>query len=134
MKLKLAGLLLIVVVLFSCSNKEVPIGKWEDNIELSKKQVKFTAAEETITITTKGEGWWISDITLNNDLITGINEIDTTVSNFIIDKVEFKLERKNAKEIQISMTENQTNTKRILFIGLQSGNYFDGIFITQSAK
>lgn len=42
--------------------------------------------------------------------------------------------RKNIKEMHISMTKNQTDFQRALIIGLQNGNYFDGIKVTQAIK
>jgi len=56
-------LLILTAVLFSCSDEKD--GDWDDNIGLSQKEVQFDASENSIVITTKGEGWWINDVSLN---------------------------------------------------------------------
>ncbi|UMB54685.1 hypothetical protein MKD41_04255 [Lutibacter sp. A64] len=132
--IKRIGLLSIIILSLSCCNSDSKesIGLWDDNIKLSQKTVEFSSDKNSIVITTEGEWWWIDMVTLNDDSNFDMNEIDTSASNFIIEESEFKIERKNATEIHIEMNKNETNSERILFIGLQAGNYFDRIIITQS--
>lgn len=124
-------LLLILLSSIACSN-ETLIGKWEDIIKLSQKKVFFDANENTITITTEGEWWWINAISLNNTYID-FSEIDTTLDNYSIVKPEFTFERIDATIIKIKMSENLAETERILRISIEAGDYFDGIVVTQSA-
>lgn len=124
-------LILLFIGVTSCKDEED--GKWNDNIELSQKEVNFTTEENQIVITTQGTGWWISEVTLDGNVQEDIS-IDTTADNFIINTDEFSIERKNATDIYISMQSNLTETDRVLIIGLQDGNYFDGIKITQLAN
>ncbi|WP_405399219.1 hypothetical protein [Maribacter sp. Asnod2-G09] len=42
------------------------------------------------------------------------------------------IERKNAKEINVSMTPNNTGLERTLTVSLQAGNYFDGFNMHQT--
>lgn len=114
----------------SCAAKE---GRWDDNIELSQKEVNFNSTADSITITTKGEGWWISDIRLNNELVN-LESVNTTESVFDIIEPEFVISKKNKKELQVKMTENLKLEQRELIIGVQSGNYFDNIKIIQKGK
>ena len=116
----------------SCDSKE-PDGKWDDNIKLSEKELSISAEINSVVITTEGTGWWIHGIGLNDDWNYDLNSIDTTKKNFVIEEDEFTIERKNATEIHISMTQNETGFERVLVIGLQAGNYADGIKITQTA-
>ncbi|WP_166965440.1 hypothetical protein [Yeosuana marina] len=136
MKSTLNSLLLLVILLttFACSNSDSPIGKWEDNIKLSKKTVQFSADSNSVIITTKGEWWWINNVSLDGSTTFDFGDIDTTKSNFVIEDTEFKIERKNTTEIHIEMTKNQTDAERVLRIGLEAGDYFDGITITQAAN
>ncbi|WP_339626763.1 hypothetical protein [uncultured Maribacter sp.] len=122
---------LILLLSYSCSNDE--IGKWDDNIKLSQKEFQFDSKQNSAIITTEGEGWWISEIYSDKGQTYDFSDTDTTIKNFVIINPDFKLERKNATEISITMFENQTNSERTLKIGLQAGNYFDGIKIIQSA-
>ena len=133
-KLKLIGIVIILISSFSCSNSDRPDGDWDDNIKLSQKEAKLTAENDSIVITTEGEWWWIHNISLNGESNFDLSEIDTNAKNFIVDETEFKIERKNTTEIHIEMTKNQTGSERVLIIGLEAGDYFDGIVITQSAN
>jgi len=133
-KLKLIGIVIILISSFSCSNLDRPDGDWDDNIILSQKEAKLTAENDSIVITTEGKWWWIVNISLNGKSNFDFRGIDTTAKNFIIDETEFKIERKNTTEIHIEMTKNQTGSERVLIIGLEAGDYFDGIVITQSAN
>ena len=135
-KLKLVGIVIILISSFSCSNSDRPAidGDWDDNIKLSQKEAKLTAENDSVVITTEGEWWWIDNISLNGESNFDLSGIDTTTKNFIIDETEFKIERKNTTEIHVEMTKNQTGSERILIIGLEAGDYFDRIIITQSAN
>lgn len=124
---------ILFLSLLSCESDE-PDGKWDDNIKLSTKEVNFSAESNSVIITTEGTWWWISGIGLDDDWNYDISGIDTTEDNFLIEESEFTIERKNANEIHVSMTENQSTTERTLTIGLQAGNYFDGIKIIQSGN
>ena len=132
-RLKSVGILVIIFSVFSCSEPERRDGDWDDNIKLSQKEAELSAEEDAIVITTQGEWWWISHISLNDSLVE-IGDINTTTDNFVIDHPEFRIERKNKTEIHIEMTKNDTNTKRTLVIGLQAGNYFDAIRIIQAGN
>ncbi len=130
---KITFLLVILnLILISCSEKEDKqiIGKWEDNIKLSEKQVKFSNQKDSVKITTEGKNWWFNSIEFNNKQIN-FNRDDYGLKNFIIENSDFRIERKNSQEIYILINKNKTNKKRILLITLQAGDYFDRIEVTQ---
>ena len=56
----------LISLFSSCSDKEDPDGKWDDNIKLSTKSAEFSAGADSITITTEGTWWWINYITVNS--------------------------------------------------------------------
>ena len=124
-------LFLGILTIYSCSNSED--GKWDDNIKLSQKVVSFTAEQNSMVVTTQGTWWWINGIGLNDDWNYDLNQIDTTKDNFVIEEADFKIERTNTTEIHISMKPNQTGLERVVLIGLQAGNYGDGIKVIQAA-
>ena len=131
----LLGLISILFLsVLSCESADQPDGKWDDNIKLSTKEVNFTAEPNSVVINTEGTFWWISEIGLNNDWDYDLSGIDTTQDSFLIEEPEFTIERRNAREIYISMVENQSVDERTLTIGLQAGNYFDGIQIIQAGR
>jgi hypothetical protein len=123
-------LILIVILNLSCSDRKD--GAWDDNIKLSQKELQFDSLENSAIIKTGGDSWWISGIFFKDGQTFDLSNVDTTANNFKITESEFILERKNGKEIAIKLFENTTGSQRILTVGLQAGNYFDGITITQS--
>lgn len=125
-------LFLVLGAVFSCTTKKD--GDWDDIIKLSEKQVTFAAEASSVQINTEGTWWWVHGIGLNDDWTFDLSNIDTSQNNFTIDEAEFKIERKNGTEIYISMTQNETGQERTLTIGLQAGNYADGIRIIQAAN
>lgn len=133
-RLKTIGFLLILLALGSCSKNDEPIGKWDDNIKLSQKEAQFSSAKDSIIITTEGKWWWITEISLNGNSNFDLSGIDLTSDNFTIDETEFKVERRDTTEIYIEMSKNQTDSVRTLVIGLEAGDYFDGIKVTQAAN
>jgi len=123
---------MLIFTQLSCNSEELD-GKWDDNIKLSAKELIVSSDINSTVITTEGRGWWIMDIGLNDNWNYDLSAIDTTQENFVIEEDAFTIERKNATEIHIAMTQNETGQERILVIGLQAGNYSDGIKITQTA-
>lgn len=128
------GIITILFLSFLSCESDTIEGKWDDNIKLSQKEINFTAESNSIVITTEGTWWWINGIGLDDDWSFDTTGIDTSEDNFLIEENEFTIERRNADEIHINMTENQLDVKRILIINLQAGNYFDGIKIIQSGN
>lgn len=124
-------LTVFLLVVLSCSDSKD--GDWDDNIKLSQKEVQFSSTQNNIEILTEGTGWWIGEVSMNGESFD-LNGIDTTKENFTIEQTEFSIERKNSTEVYISMQQNQSETERVLLIGLQAGNYFDGIKVTQSGN
>jgi hypothetical protein len=136
MKKKLLMILFgIFSVLFvACSSDEIkdpPIGRIEDDIKLSKKEASFTAEANTVTITTEYKGWWVNGFALDKVRIDK-GTVNLSSENFIFKNDVFEVEKKNGNTLIITMSKNTTGADRILNIGLQSGNYFDNINITQS--
>ena len=126
---KTAIFIMLSLLMFSCSENE---GAWKDNIQLSQKEAVFSANSDSLTIMANGtDDWWISDVSLDDDFID-IDSINTILDSFDILHGDFIIHKYNQKELKIIMNTNLTDKQRILIIGLQSGNYFDQIKITQS--
>ena len=130
------GIVLFILSSLSCSKSDNNLvdGKWKDNIKLSQKTAQFSTDEDSIIITTEGNWWWIAEISLDGNSNFNIPAIDTTQSDFVIQADEFSIERRNSKELLITMTANPTKQERVLRITLEAGDYFDGIVITKSAN
>lgn len=120
--------LFLAVVVVSCAQDD---GIWDDNIQLSRKNITVDASLNTIEISAKSTNWWLNEISFNGNL-EDLSSIDKFSKNFVYATSEFEVERKeDGKKIVVKMNQNTTNVDRTLQIGLQNGNYFDGITITQ---
>lgn len=132
MKKNIFYLLLTAALFFTIScSKGREIGKWDDNIKLSQKTASFSSNSNSITVTTETTGWWLDGITFNKANVD-LKSIEKTAQNFVLVQPDFKVERKEGNKIIVTMNQNTTNAARLLSIGLQNGDYFDGITITQS--
>lgn len=132
MKKNISYLLLTAALFFTIScNKGREIGKWDDNIKLSQKTASFSSNSNSITVTTETTGWWLDGITFNKANVD-LKSIERTAQNFVVVQPDFKVERKDGNKIIITLNQNTTNADRLLSIGLQNGDYFDGVTITQS--
>ena len=123
-------ILFIGISILSC--KKNTDGKWEDNIKLSTKDIRFDSAQHSYTITTQSTNWWLGGISLNGNNVD-ISNINKLSKNFIVTHSEFQVERQeDGKKIIVSMNQNNTSSDRTLIISLQNGDYFDGIKVTQT--
>ena len=127
-------LITIVIIFYSCSDKKDLMGKWHDNIKLSTKAVEFGANTDSVTITTKGDSWWVTDVTVNNERFNVFESINTGSEKYSIKKDCFVVERRDKNTLFIKADENPNNVKRIIKVELEAGDYFDGVTITQAAK
>jgi|GEM_PF-348443 len=124
--------LFCILALCSCSDKKE--GDWDDNIQLSTKTVEFNASGDSATITTKGSGWWITDFTVDSNTYDVLSEISSETGSYSIKKDCFTVERRNKNTLFVKAETNPLNVKRIMTIGLEAGDYFDRVTITQKAK
>ena len=110
------------------------MGKWHDNIKLSTKAVEFGANTDSVTITTKGDSWWVTDVTVNNERFNVFESINTGSEKYSIKKDCFVVERRDKNTLFIKVDSNTLNVKRIITIGLEAGDYFDRVKIAQPPK
>jgi hypothetical protein len=131
MKHNLTIKLIIIFFAFisiSCTRIE---GKWNDIIKLSAKQATFQANGDSIEISTKGEWWWITDISVNNDWYYNFQNINREADSYKIIQDCFIVERRNKQILFIKVDTNKSNAQRIITVGLEAGDYFDRVTITQ---
>lgn len=130
-------MVLIVFLLFisSCSDKNAPIGKWDDIIGLSIKNAKLTAATDSVIITTEGDWWWINAIAFEDSTYIYYNRDDINLESdsYLIKEEQFVIERKDKNTLFVKINENNTGIERKMNITLEAGNYFDKVTIVQSA-
>ena len=131
------SVLLFIFGLFlftSCDKNRNQDGIWDDNIELSIKDAEFGVKADSILISTKGDWWWVCEITFNDS----INVIDSTINleanSYTIIGDNYVIERRDKNSLFVKLDENITGKERVLLIGLEAGDYFDHVKITQLAN
>lgn len=131
-KLKSVAFLLFLALSISCSSPldEACIGCQDDTIGVSKNLVQFSAESNSITITTKGNSWWFTDIELNGNRID-YNQVNIASHQFKIEEPEFIIERKSANELFIQMNKNNSKIERKLSIDLMHMNFGTRITVIQ---
>ena len=89
---KLILLFLSIILISSCrKEKEEIIGKWDDIIKLSTKNVELKKTTDSVLITTEGTWWWIFGINLNDSTYSYYNNenINITIAFYIIELHSF---------------------------------------------
>lgn len=134
MKQILSITLMIVsfITIYSCSEKE--LGDWDDNIKLSTKAVEFSSLSDSVTIKTGGSKWWVSDVSVNSDWFYGFKDINLEADSYTIQQDCFVVERRDKNTLFIKVDENPLKVQRVITVGLQAGNYFDRVTITQKPR
>jgi len=122
--------LVSAMLLTSCIIRE---GAWKDNIKLSDRSVEFSAQADSVIITTKGEWWWVCSISVDSNFFSGFT-INPDSENYKIEQDCFVVERRDKHTLFIRLDENPVNAVRIVRVGLEAGDYFDTVTITQKAK
>jgi hypothetical protein len=121
------SILFINLCLSSC-------GLWKDNIKLSTRSAVFNGNGDSILITTKGGGWWISSISVDDKNYAHFPGVDILSDNYVIKEDCFVFERREKYTLFIKLDENPLNVNRIVIVVLQAGDYHDGVKITQKPK
>jgi hypothetical protein len=127
--------------MYSCNsnsnfNNEDLIGKWDDIIKLSTKNVEFSAYDDSVAITTKGDWWWINGVSIGDILYNthNIPDINLESNSYVIRGDGFVVERRNKNTLFVKLSKNNTGTERLMKISLEAGDYFDGVIIKQAAN
>jgi len=126
------NLIITVFILYSCSNKKD--GDWNDSIKLSAKSVEFNSSSDSVIIKTGGSCWWITDISVNNMYYYVFTDVNLQADSYSIKHDCYVIERWNKNTLFIKVNENPLNVKRIITVGLEAGDYFDRVSITQKSK
>ena len=127
--------IIFAITLISCSKiNQRKDGDWDDNIHLSTKTAEFSASGDSITIKTGGSGWWISDVSVDNTWYYRFTDIDLQADSYTIKQDCFVVERRDKNTLFIKVTANPNIVKRIITVGLEAGDYFDRVTITQKPR
>jgi hypothetical protein len=131
---KTTALMFSLFFMLSCSDKEDPIGKWDDIIKLSTKSAEFISKADSVTITTGGDWWWINGISFEDSSYCAFREdINLEADAYSIKEACFTVERRNKNTLFVKLNENNTGKERAMCITLEAGDYFDYVTIKQLA-
>jgi hypothetical protein len=117
----------------SCLFININDGDWDDNIKLSSRTLDFHSMADSSIITTGGTGWWITDISVNDEWFNNFDGIDMESNFYTIKQDCFTVERRGDHTLFIKLKENSTGKNRVLTVGLESGDYFDRVVVNQDA-
>jgi len=109
-------------------------GLWKDNIKLSTRSAVFSGNGDSILIATKGGGWWISSISVDDKNYANFPGVDILSDSYVIKEDCFVVERREKYTLFIKLDENPLNVNRIVNVVLEAGDYHDGVRITQKPK
>jgi len=125
-----------IIILSSCSDKEEIIGKWDDNIKLSTKNVELTSKTDSVTITTEGDWWWIDAISFEDSTYSyyGREDINLESDSYSIIEEQFLVERRDKNTLFVKINENNIEKERVMNITFEAGDYFDYVNIKQSGN
>lgn len=127
-------LLLLSVFIYSSCEKDDPDGKWDDNIKLSSKSADLQATADSVTFTTEGTWWWVTEITMNDSTYFPADSINLEADSYVIQVEDVVVERKDANTLLVKAQENTTGEERTIRVGLEAGDYFDSVTVTQAAN
>jgi hypothetical protein len=109
-------------------------GLWKDNIKLSTKSAVFSGTGDSILIVTKGGGWWVSSISVDNKNYANFPDVDIHSDSYVIKEDCFVIERREKYTLFIKLDENPLDVNRIVIIVLEDGDFHAGVTITQKSK
>ncbi|MFI1771941.1 hypothetical protein [Thalassobellus citreus] len=125
-----------LLTLSSCLDKKEIDGKWDDIIKLSTKNVELTHKMNSVTITTKGDWWWIDAVSFENSIYSYYDNEDINLESdsYSIIEEEFLIKRRDKNTLFIKLNENNTGKERVMNITFEAGDYFDYVTIKQAAN
>jgi hypothetical protein len=109
-------------------------GGWPDNIELSRKSAEFNAAGDSIIITTKGDSWWLTSVSVDTANYYSFLGINVLSSSYTVKQDCFIVEKRDKTTLFIKLLENPLAVNRIVTVWLEDGDYYDSVKITQKPK
>jgi len=133
---KIQVLLFIAVSFFMLSScdKDDPDGKWSDNIKLSSKSAELEATSDSVTFTTEGTWWWVTDIVVGDSTYFDFENINMGGYNYSIQVGDVVVERRDTTTLFVKAGANSTGAVRNIKVGLEAGDYFDRVVIKQKAE
>lgn len=122
----------LVIGINACSKDSD--GNWSDNIKLSVKQADFSASGDSISITTEGDWWWVTEVRVDSAEYYNFENVDLESDNYTLQDDCFVVERRGKNSLFIKVDENTSEQTRTVIVELEAGDYFDRVTINQASK
>ena len=133
--LRFISMIVFAVAICSCHKGHDRLdGDWDDIIQLSTHTVDFNAAGDSVTIKTGGSWWWITGICVDSTCYNRFSGVNVLADEYIIRQNCFDVERRGKNTLFVKVDANPLNVKRIIVVGFEAGDYFDGLKIIQKPK
>ena len=136
MKVKLIFSMVVItsfVLTFNmCKEDNRQLGCGEE-VGLEENYINITAKDSLYSFKVKNGIWWITSLKtiVGQDTLYPQLEVDSMRNPIKGDWYSIK---RSSHQLIIHVDENQYEYPRQLFVGLQSGNWYDGIWVEQSMK
>jgi hypothetical protein len=134
MKDKILLSLTVITLIFTSCTEIKRDGDWDDVIQLSKKSAEFNAIGDSVSIITGGDWWWITDISVNGTYDNDFSNVNMESESDTITQDDISIQRRDKNTLFIKVDSNPLNTNRIITVGLEAGDYFDRVTITQKSN
>jgi len=128
------AVVIVVITLSSCKKIIEPVGQWSDNIKLSTRTANFNASGDSVIFKTGGSWWWVSDVSVDTTWYYGFAEVNVTANFYSVKRACFVVEHRDNNTLFVKVDANPFNKNRIITVGLEAGDYFDRVTITQKSK
>ena len=132
MKICIKTVLFFALFLISCSKE--PVGNWDNNIRLSMKNAVLSAAGDSLSIKTGGNGWWIEAVELKKQAVWYMNPMLMDSIHYSINLDSVLVEHSDKTTLVIKADKNNSKVERQIDILLEDGDYFDYVTITQKGQ
>lgn len=131
-KIILFTFLISIIMFTSCEKSD---GLWDDCIKLSAKSVDFNANGGDFTVTSKGTFWLLgTSKPYQAAPLFDVPVENRTTTPYQITGEWYTINRPQEKILTIHIDPNTTGKKRIIYVNLEMGDYFDNIRINQAEK
>ncbi len=133
MKKLLYFISLSTLIFFTSCDQDEPEGKWSDNIKLSAYSAELSANADSVAFTTGGSWWWITHVSVNDSTYHPEEDL-SEMHNYSISNDDVLVERRNTTTLFVKVGANVSGKTRTIKVGLEAGDYFDSVTVTQTAK
>lgn len=117
------------------TQKDRLAGPMDDNIQLSPKEMHFTAGGGTLSATTQSDSWSVGSIKTDGEYTTiSVEERMACEENGVFEKTaDWLTVKRSGRELHVTAAPNTTGKERTFQITVSHGNVYNYLLGTQAA-